>query len=205
MEVFQAIGAWLMEHREVLFKIVRVMSVLAIILGSATTTAIVFFFPIRIRLGVVRLDGLIKLIAAALVVCWMVLASSVVIFSPTFVGIAKFLIINVMIAVSVTAWVLLLTWPQISAALTAVQQECELATNLTFLQAEMARAQLESVNDRIQRAIQPEEVDATQTLLKTISPLVSMFVRRETSVIKWSMAVVDVGKHMMAYFKQSKK
>jgi hypothetical protein len=204
MEFLNEIGAWLAANRELFFKVTRVISVLALVLGSAVTIGLIVFFPIRIRFGIIRLEGLLKLICTVLVIGWMVFSAGVLI-SSTFVVIAKYIILNVMIGTSVTAWILLLTWPQINAALIQIQQECEVATNLTFLQAEMARAQLESLNDRIQRATQPEQREVTETMLKTISPLVTMFLKRERSVIKWSVAAVDVGKSLMGYFFSDKK
>jgi hypothetical protein len=204
MDFLNEVSAWLTQNRELLFRLTRVASVLAIVLGSAMAVGAVLIAPVRIRFGIVRLDPLLKLIGMGLIIGWMVLASGIVI-NSSFVVIAKFILLNVMITVSVLSWIFLLTWPQISRALTSIQQECELATNLTYLQAEMARAQLEQLNDRIQRSIEPEEREVTETVLKTLSPLVTMFIRRERSVLKWSVAAVDVGKTLMGYFFSDKK
>lgn len=204
MDWVNDIAAFLAQHKELLFRLARVISVLAVILGALTSMAVTLLFPVRIRLGALRLDPLLKLIAIALIFGWMVLSGAVVI-SSTFVVIAKYIILNVMIATSLTAWVLLLTWRQISAALTAIQQECELANNLTFLQGEMMRSQMEAVNARIQLAIQPEEREVTETMLKTITPLIGLFLNKERSVMKWSLAGVGVAKNLMGYFFSEKK
>jgi hypothetical protein len=204
MDFLNEVGAWLTQNRELVFRWIRVAFVVSTILGSAVAIGTVLIFPVRIRFGMVRLDPLLKLICMGLIIGWMVLTAGVVI-NSTLVVIAKYLLLNVMIAVSVMSWVFLLTWPQISRALSSIQQECELATNLTYLQAEMARAQLEQLNDRIQRSIEPEEREVTETMLKTLSPLVTMFIRRERSVLKWSVAAVDVGKTLMGYFFSDKK
>jgi hypothetical protein len=84
-------------------------------------------------------------------------------------------------------------------ALTAVQQECELMTNLTFLQGEMTRAQLEQLNERIRQATEPEEREITETMLKSLSPLVMLFLRKEKSIIQWSLAAANIGKDMLKY------
>lgn len=205
MEFLNEIGAWLTQNRELLFRLTRVACVLSIILASLMAVTIVAIFPIRIRFGMLRLDPLLKLFCAVFVIAWAAVASGVMINTPAWKDIGKFVLLNVMVIISVVSWILLLTWQQISRALSAIQQECELATNLTYLQAEMARAQMESLNDRIQRAIEPEDREMTETVLKTISPLVSMFLKRERSIVKWSVAAVDVGRTMMGYFFSDKK
>lgn len=205
MEFLNEIGAWLTQNRELLFRLTRVVCVLSIILASLMAITIVAIFPIRIRFGVLRLDPLLKLFCAGFVITWGAVASGVMINTPAWKDIGKFFLLNVMVVISVVSWILLLTWPQISRALSAIQHECELATNLTYLQAEMARAQMESLNDRIHRAIEPEEREMTETVLKTISPLLSMFLKRERSIVKWSVAAVDVGRTMMGYFFSDKK
>jgi hypothetical protein len=204
MELWNEIAAWLTQHKDTLFRLTRVISVLAVILGSLTAIFVALLFPIRIRLGAVRVDPLVKLIVMGLIVGWMVLSCGVII-SSTFVVIAKYIILNVMIATSVIAWVLLFSWPQINRALTLIQQECELATNLTFLQGEMMRSQLEAVSARIHQAIEPEEREVTETMLKTLTPLVGLFLNKERSLVKWSIAGVGVAKNLMGYFFSEKK
>lgn len=204
MEWANDIAAWLTQHRELLFRLARVISVLAVILGAFTAVIVTLIFPIRVRLGVVRLDPLLKLLAVVAMFGWMALSCGVII-SSTFVVIAKYIILNVMIATSFVAWVLLLTWPQIDRALLSIQQECELATNLTFLQGEMMRSQLEAVTARIQQAVEPEEREITETMLKTVTPLIGLFLNKERSILKWSIAGMGVARNLAGYFFTEKK
>lgn len=199
MEYLDQIGAFFLANQSSIAWFARFTSVMAIISASLLGAFIVLLMPIRIRFGIFRLDGLLKLIGALLVLGWMCAAVWAVIWFP-FVVIAKLTIIHITVIGGIVCWVLLLSGSQIDRAMTSIQQECELANKLTFLQAEMARAQLQTLNDRIQKSIEPEEREMTETMLKSISPLVSMFLRRERSVIKWSVAAVDVGKELMRYF-----
>jgi hypothetical protein len=215
MEFLDSISAWFGQASQVVEAffsryqleisiLTRVVSVLSIIATGLTTCLLVLILPIRVRMGALRIDALLKLIVFLGIFAWCFVASYVVIFQP-FIIIAKLAIINVMLVGIIVAWTLLLSWPRISLMLTAIQQECELANNLTFLQAEMARSQLEALNMRIQQAIQPEEREVTETMLRTLSPIVTMFLKKERSILKWSYAAVDVGRTMMRHFFSDKK
>lgn len=160
--------------------------------------------PLRIRLGSLRIDGLLKLFAWFLTAAWCVAATWVAIKFPILIA-AKLWIINLLIVGIVACWFFLLTSRVWSGLLTDVQQECELATNLVFLQGEMARAQLESLAEKIRASAQPEEREITQTMLKTLSPVVMLFLHKERSVVKWSMAAVNLSKGLMSYFWSAKK
>lgn len=191
-------------HHEVIYVFCRVSTMIALFASCVVGAFIVLLLPIRIRFGIVRLDPLLKLIIIVGVLGWMGAAMWASLFFP-FLIVAKLWIIHVMIAVGLGCWVLLIAGPQLNLALTSIQKECEIATNLTFLQADYTRAQLESLNERIRRSVEPEERDATEMMLRSISPIVSLFLKKERSVIKWSFAAVDVGKTLMKYFWSDEK
>jgi hypothetical protein len=86
------------------------------------------------------------------------------------------------------------------ASLHTIQQDCELASNLAFLQGEMTRAQLEALSARLKQAVEPEEREITHTMLKSISPFVLLFIRKEKNVLQWSLAAAKLGKDLLGYF-----
>jgi hypothetical protein len=204
MEFFNQIGAFILQHQQAIFWFSRFASSIAIASACLVATLIILVLPIRIRFGIIRIDGLLKLIVSVLILGWMAAAIWAVVALP-FVIIAKLCFLHLMIIGSITCLVLVVSGPQIDQMLDSIQQDCQLANNLTFLQAEMARAQLQGLSDRIKQSMQPEEKEITETVLKSISPLVSLFLKRERSVLKWSFAAVDVGRTMMRYFWSDKK
>ena len=90
-------------------------------------------------------------------------------------------------------------------ALDNIQQECEMAAHLTFLQAEMTRAQLENLNQRLSSAVQPREREIAATMLKSLSPFVMLYLKKEKSIFEWSMAAVNIGRGVLRYILLPKK
>ncbi|HEY9791876.1 MAG TPA: hypothetical protein V6D22_15835 [Candidatus Obscuribacterales bacterium] len=84
--------------------------------------------------------------------------------------------------------------------LAGIQQECELATNLTFLQGEITRAQLEQISQKLRQASEPQEKEITETMLKSLSPIVMLYLRKEKSLVEWSMAAANLGRTLLKYF-----
>ena len=85
-------------------------------------------------------------------------------------------------------------------SLAKIQQECDLAANLVFLQGEMTRSQLEALNERLKHAVEPEEREITETMLKSISPFVMLYLHKEKNMIKWSLAAANMGRDLFNYF-----
>lgn len=204
MEFLNQLGAIILQHKREIFLLARSLSVIAIVASCLGGAVLIAMLPFRIRFGIIKLENLVKLAAILILFAWGAAATWAVIWLE-FIVIAKLLLVHVFIIGSLAAWVLILCGPELNRMLIITQAQCELASNLTFLQADIVRAQLAEVNERIRRAVEPEEQEFTDTMLRTMSPLVSLFIKRERSVIKWSIAAVDVGKTMMRYFFSDKK
>ncbi len=204
MEFLDQIGAVLQQNQQALLDTARWLIAAGIIFVCLSGARLVTSVPLRIRFGMVRLDPLLKFLVVALIAAWMTAATwSVMTFS--FMVIAKLFLIHLMIGAGLLCWIVIFCGPQIDRGLMQIQQDCELAINLTFLQAEMARAQLDSLNAKIRTSLEPQEREITETMLKSISPLLSLFLAKDKSVVKWSLAAVDVGKVMMHYFWSPKR
>ncbi len=205
MEFLDQIAALLQQNQKAFLDVARLIAAVGVVFVCLSGSNLVTKLPIRrFRFGPLRLDLLLKFLVIAVIVAWMAGATLSVVLLPLLV-VAKLFLIHVMICAGLLCWVFILSGPQIDRGLTQIQQDCELATNLTFLQAEMARAQLDSMNEKIRNSLEPEEREITETMLKSISPLVSLFLHKERSVVKWSIAAVDVGKVMMHYFWSPKR
>jgi hypothetical protein len=137
----------------------------------------------------------VALPALAIAVSYLILTSE-----PLLV--AKLVLIAVSIGSGLLCLLSLLNIGRFYRTLTAIRKECELMTNLTFLQGEMTRAQLEQLHERIRQAVQSQRPshEIGETMLRSLSPLVMLFLRKEKSIIQWSLAAANIGRGMLKYF-----
>jgi hypothetical protein len=149
--------------------------------------------------GVIRMSPFARLMCLLLILAAAGAASyAVCTLAPLLV--AKGALVICLIGGGLFCFLLVCLVPKIDIALTSLQRDCELATQLCYMQGEMTRAQLEEINARLQQATQPQEREITESMLRTLSPLVMMYFRKEKNIIKWSMAAVKVGRGVFDYF-----
>lgn len=189
MDLHQAAGhlvllnAWLVP-------LMRVLVVLAVIF---VTYVFVYVLGVARVTPLARLALLLFILACAIAASW-----AVCVFSPLLV--AKGALVIGLVLGGIFCLIFLCVLPELDRALTNLQRDCELATQLSYMQGEMTRAQLETLNDRLKQAVQPEEREITESVLRSISPLVMMYFRKEKNIIKWSMAAANLGKGVLDYF-----
>lgn len=201
---FEPLFAWLNAHFGTLLLICRSIAVAGLVYSALFLLSCIWSVPLRIRFGPIKLENVLKLFVGGIMLSWFVAAGyAVLFFAPLMV--AKLLLINLLIVGSFGCLIIFLNTGRMNLALSQIQQECELATNLTFLQAEMTRAQLETLNERIRKSLQPEEREISETLLKSLSPLVMLYFKKEKNIMKWSMAAMTASKDLMGFFFSSKK
>jgi hypothetical protein len=165
-----------------------VLSVLRVLIAATPIRMNPFF---KLFLTVLFLGG-----AAGLI--WLVLTTAPLL-------IAKLALIIVLICGGLLCLYCLTQVGRWTEDLVRIQAECELATNLTFLQGEMTRAQLEQVSLKLQKMAEPEEREITETLFKSLSPIVMLYLRKEKSVIEWSLAAAGMGRDLFKHFWSPKK
>jgi hypothetical protein len=186
----------------------RALAVLGLLslalLGIQTIRAIPVSIKVQAAEREIEYAGFIKSVIYLIILAIAVAHCLLVALLPLLVA-AKIGFIEFLVAGILGCWIGILNSGRWAKELVLVQTECELATNLTFLQGEMVRAQLEDVNDRIRKQLEPQEIDATKTLLQTMSPLMMLFVQKEKSIMKWSLAAVNAGKMLTKYFNSPKK
>ena len=132
------------------------------------------------------------------VMSWLILNST-----PLLV--AKLAIIALLVSGGCACLAMATQAPRLLRALKTIEQECELATNLTFLQGEMTRAQLEQVSKKLQEITQPSEKEVTDGLLQSLSPFVMLYFRKEKSIVAWSLAAVKMGKSIFRLLEPPQK
>src|SRR5579883_1420154 len=112
------------------------------------------------------------------------------------ITIAKLLLVAALIIGGCFCLILL---PQVSHwnhKLDLVQQECEIAAKVTYLQGEVLRAQLEALNEKLKHTVEPEKKEMAAAVLKTISPLAMLYLNKERSILKWSFAAARLGNNL---------
>jgi hypothetical protein len=132
------------------------------------------------------------------VMSWLILNSSALL-------VAKLAVIFLLISGGCACLAIATQAPRLLMALKSIEQECELATNLTFLQGEMTRAQLEQVSKKLQEITQPSEKEVTEGLLQSISPFVMLYFRKEKNIVAWAMAAVKMGKSIFRLLEPPEK
>jgi hypothetical protein len=202
-------------HIEALNQITPYLIIVAQAAGVLAIAALAIFgikavrsLPVSIRVdtpdGVIDYAPFLKMVVNLLLLALACGHGCIVIFLPLLTA-AKIFLIELLIISSLGCWVGIANSGRWARQLMALQAECELATNLTFLQGEMIRAQLEEANERIHRQLEPPAMEASETLLKSLQPVMMLFLQKEKSIMKWSMAAVNVGKNLTKYFSSPKK
>jgi hypothetical protein len=146
-----------------------------------------------------RLQPASKLLLAVIIAAAAVVVSVLVLLLPPLL-VAKLSLIVVLIGGGCCCLILSMQAGRFYRTLAGIQQECELATNLTFLQGEMTRAQLEQLSQKLRQATEPQEKEITETMLKSLSPIVMLYLRKEKNLVEWSMAAANAGRTLLKYF-----
>jgi hypothetical protein len=158
---------------------------------------LIFATPIRINPFVKLIVTLLFLgVAGGLI--WLILTTEPLL-------IAKLALVTVLVCGGLFCLLCLTQVGRWNEDLGRIQSECELATNLTFLQGEMTRAQLEQIALKLQKMAEPEEREITETLFKSLSPIVMLYLRKEKSVIEWSLAAAGMGRDLFKHFWSPKR
>jgi hypothetical protein len=92
---------------------------------------------------------------------------------------------------------------QWQTALEMMEKHAELARDLSMMQAEYMRVQLDGLNQRLKQTIEPEVKDITKSLLKSVSPLAVLFFKREHNPFAWGAAALNAGRTLFSYFVDS--
>lgn len=144
-------------------------------------------------LAKLRMQGLLVL-TAILAVAWLIPASYVLL-NYSLTDVAKLVLVNIMGLAAVVGFGLLIFSKPIENELRIMEKECDMLRDITLFQASDLRAQLALVKEKMQAKNEPASRDeVTRTILKSVSPLVMLFFRKERSIVKWSLAAVNVGR-----------
>lgn len=205
----QSMGTLAMQMMPWVDKIARGFSVAAILGICWFLSMVVLRSPIIMRVRhangeLVDLAPTVKLIGSAFIIAIAIVQAWFTIALPLLL-VAKIYFIELMVSGILGCLIGIASAGRWHQQLTQIQDECEVATSLVFLQGEMTRAQLEAVNERIQRSMEPEEIDLTETVLKSLSPALMLFIQKEKSIVKWSMTGLSIAKSLSKYFWSPKK
>ena len=139
--------------------------------------------------------------ATILSIAWLIPASYVLL-SYALADVAKLALVNIMGLVAILGFGLLIFSKPIENELRIIEKECDMIRDITLFQASDVRAQLALIKEKMQAKNEPASRDeVTRTILKSVSPLVMLFFRKERSIVKWSLAAVNVGRVMAKHLR----
>jgi hypothetical protein len=144
-------------------------------------------------LAKLKMNGLL-LLTAILSIAWLIPASYVLlIYSLT--DVAKLALVNIMSIGAILGFGLLIFSKPIENELRIMEKECDMMRDITLFQASDMRAQLALVKEKMRDRTEPASKDeVARSILKSVSPLVMLFFSKERSIVKWSLAAVNLGR-----------
>jgi len=122
-----------------------------------------------------------------------------------FLGFGKIILVLIMLAASFVCLLVFRNSSSWRKQLSLLELECDDARDAVVLQATIARSQLAEVYERLTTQQEKPEIEVISNLIKQAMPLVSLFMSKETSLIKWGMAGVNLARSAFDYFKRSEK
>jgi len=141
-----------------------------------------------------RLNAAVSFILTALIFVWL-LPLSWVLLRWEWHNVGKYMLINFMVGLSFASLVTLLITRLLESELAKIEKECDNLRDITLFQAMDLRAQLVQLKHRIQEGQEtPGKDEIARTIVKGISPAVTLFFSKERSLVKWTLAGFNVAR-----------
>lgn len=148
-------------------------------------------------------DQLIKLAVALAVLNAVGIIALAIFVSPIFAG--KVVLIEVMFGISAVCLGIVVGHGKIMTLLAQAEEIANLARDQAFVDLNMMRDELVRLRRKLSREVDADGHGAVNELLKTISPVVMMFVQKEKNIFRWGMFAWKVAQNAMAVIKERSK
>lgn len=89
--------------------------------------------------------------------------------------------------------------------LMVLETECDIARDAAMMQATIARSQLSELQERMKRKEEKAEIEVVSNLIKQAMPVVTMFMNKETNLLKWGFAGAKLVRSAFEYFSEKEK
>jgi hypothetical protein len=117
----------------------------------------------------------------------------------------KIALIEVMLLFSVICLGIAIGHGKIMDLLAQAEEIAYLARDQAFVDLNIARDELAGLRRKLTREVDDQGYGGVSELLKTVSPLVMMFIQKEKNIFRWGMFGLKVAQNAMAVLKQRSK
>ena len=129
-----------------------------------------------------------------------------VLHSPIWIYTGKILLALIMFAFGAIAILIFLKRTQWKTQLEALEVECDEVRDMVMLQGTVVRYQLHEFKEKLNK--KPEQVSEVEIVTKIVRqamPLLSLLVKKETSLVQWGFAGTKLVKTIFDFFSDRKK
>ena len=109
-----------------------------------------------------------------------------------------------MFAVGMAAMFVYLRITSWRLGLQAIESECEVARDNIMLQGTVVRFQLAELQERLKKKPEKAEMEVATTIIKQAIPVLTLLIKRESSLIKWAFSGAQLAKTVFEYFSSKK-
>lgn len=117
---------------------------------------------------------------------------------------AKGILVFIMVVFSLTSLYIAVNARRWYLSLVQTEDICNQLRDMSMFQGTVARAQLAEFAERLRRSQEKPDPAVAETLLKTLSPVAMLLLSKEQSLLKWSFAAVNAGRHLFSFFQRKK-
>ena len=117
---------------------------------------------------------------------------------------AKVILVLLMFAFGAVCIVVFKNSREWESQLLIMELECDTARDMAMIQGTMLRSQLREIQDRLSKKPEKAEMEIIGTMMKQAMPLVTLFMAKETSIIKWGFAGAKLAKTAFEWFQNKK-
>lgn len=127
-----------------------------------------------------------------------------IIHSGFWVILAKVIMVIIMFAFGTIGLIVVRNSRAWEQALLEAESECDFTRDMTMVQATAARSQLAEIRERLKKKPDKAEMEVISTLMKQAMPVISLLLKKETSLIKWGFAGAKLAKSAYEFFRAKK-
>lgn len=128
-----------------------------------------------------------------------------ILYSPFWILLAKSILALLMTLFAVLCLLLSLKANGWRMMLQGIETECDIARDMTMLQATVARSELREIQEKLKTKTEKAKIEVVSSLVKEAVPVLSMIMQKETSLLKWGFAGAKLIRSAFEYFSQAKK
>lgn len=146
------------------------------------------------------IQQVLRIAVGAAIINVLIIVALTIFVNPLFAG--KVVVIEVMFGLSALCIGVAVGQKKIMHLLMQAEAIAEFARDQAFVDLNMIRDELVRLRKKLTREVDDSGYTAVGELLKTVSPLVKMFIQKEKNIFRWGLFGWKVAQNAMAVIKQ---